>query len=201
MDRLGESASQSGTIAVNREFVNYAKNAATYISKLEKKIRMLEQLQEINEDSVSTDKLAREIEDLVAAPERPPSPSLATPPAVATAQSQASAPAIANGPVWTPEEIEEWEAWQAEKWVGDDEGHWDEEESHAGCESPWSQDAQRQSDELRRASRSASLPSSSSGQDAPRKPHPFPPVPEAPELKVNSTTHRAEYMRLASCLL
>ena len=35
LDRLGESVSQTGSISVNREFVAYAKNAASYITRAE----------------------------------------------------------------------------------------------------------------------------------------------------------------------
>ena len=114
----------------------------------EQKIRMLEQVQLMNDedpaDSVTTESLAREIEDMVAAPGRPESEAA---PRMLKHVARAS-------DEWTQQMCEEWDSWQADK-------AWE-----SGWESPWSQDAQPQPDELRLAAESSHPPS----PEAPKAP-------------------------------
>ena len=81
---------------------------------------------------------------------------------------------------WTADETEEWEKWQAEKWAlrEDDLA---EEGSQV-----WEEDAQPPSEHLRAAAK------------APHVSSPTPARAVAP--KMNSLTHRADYMRLVSRL-
>ena len=145
--------SQTGSISINREFVAYAKNAASYITQLEQKIRMLEQVQLMNDedaDSATTESLAREIEDMVAAPERP--------------ESEAAQRMLKH-------------VARASKASKEAEGH------------PPSPEAPKAPSQC--AAGLAALP-----------PPCQVPEPESslPETKVNSVTHRAQYMKLASRL-
>ena len=84
--------------------------------------------------------------------------------------------------MWGPEECAEWDAWTREK----AEKAWEDED--------WDEDAQPPSKHLRRAA--ASMPA------VPALPAPSRPAASAPVAldRINSSTHRREYMQLATCL-
>ena len=93
---MGDSVSQTGSDA---KLQKYAKDAASYISKLHERIRQLEAEQELedtdeNWDSSEIRKLAEDIEKLV---------------------EQGDEPHEEQELQWTPEELEEWEAWREER--------------------------------------------------------------------------------------
>ena len=171
--RLGESVSQVGP---NVEMAKYARQATHYIEELERKIWYLEQLQNKQDESPEIKQLAVEIENLVAMPERSPE-AIAALPSGSTSHEDSG--------YWDEEMQQEWDDWQAEKW-----------EDYAGCESSWEEDAQPPSDELRRAAKFQSF------EALPALPANAPPTSSAPAApdanRVNSVTHRAQYMRLAT---
>ena len=186
--------SQTG---VDQNLIKYAKTAKSYIEDLERKIWYLEQLQSRTCGSPDTLKLAAEIEELVARPERPHTVSSDAP----IGAWDGEAPEWEEGETpqawdWTEEEQQEWEAWQAEKARGP--GNYRDEDTD------WEEDAQPPSEELRMAARCRSaehLPEPASSAHA-HNPAPAVDVSSSDNLgRVNSVTHRAEYMRLATWLL
>ena len=88
-------------------------------------------------------------------------------------------------PWWGPEECAEWDLWQEERAGVSVESDGEE----------WDEDAQPPSDHLRLAAKMPSrpaLPAPATGTHAA--------APAAPDYeRMNSTTHRKEYMKLATC--
>ena len=80
--------------------------------------------------------------------------------------------------IWGPEECAEWDAWQREK------------AQEAREDEDWDEDAQPPSEHLRMAAAAPALP-------APSRPAASAPVALD---RINSSTHRKEYMQLATCL-
>ena len=165
--RLGDSASQT---AIDENLSRYARHAATYICKLEAKIRALEQCEEQHGDCPLTRSLAEDVERHVAENDQPDMPG--------------------DG-IWGAEECKEWELWKQEQ---DGQGEiweqgWDE----------WEEDAQPPSTHLQEAARAASCSNLAALPAPPAPPAPAAAAAKAPTL-INSTTHRKEYMRLVPCL-
>ena len=171
--RLGESASQTG---VDENLAHYAKVTAAYIRRLEAKVRAFEEASEEMGECPLTQYLAEEVTREVEENDVP------TPP-----DSRGQHPAWE----WTQDEAEEWEKWQHEKAV---QAAWDKEWADDDAQEQWGEewehDAQPPSEHLMAAA-AASSP-------AVRPANALPNAPCATPAKMNSTTHRAEYMKLVS---
>ena len=107
--------SQTG---LQQNLITYAKNAKSYIEDLERKIWYLEQLLGRECASPDTQKLAAEIEDPVARPERPHTVSSEAPIGAwdgVIPEKEAYENQDAWWQDWTEDEMHEWYAWKAEK--------------------------------------------------------------------------------------
>ena len=113
---------------------HYARVAASYINKLEAKLRAYEEVSESMGDCALSKFLAEEVEKEVAANDTPDLPD-----------------------AWTADECEEWDKWQAEK--ASKEGVWDDWAEEADGE--WEEDAQPPSQHLRAAAACPPNPASS----------------------------------------
>ena len=186
--RLGESASQ--TVA-NSDTKRALAAAAKYIRALEAKVRAFDEVSESMGDCELSRFLAEEVAKHVAENDSPDRPD---------------AGLGCEGDVdddaewydcygWTQDECDEWDLWQAEKLALKYEG-WDGDSVFT-----WDEDSQPPSKHLRNAAASSAAPLALAGPKASPAPadSPVPPAaPAVPEARMNSTTHRAEYMRLAS---
>ena len=181
--RLGESASQSG---VNAELQKTLRSAASYIAELEKKLEHLDETRSKHGDCPLTEQLEKDIEGLVADQDQAEASEKASA-ASSSSRVKRSKEADWDG-AWQSEWDEDWAAWESGRWEGEGDGEWDED-----WDEEWAEDAQPPSDHLQAAAAASSLAPS----PAPAFPREGPGAPE-PEMKMNSSTHRKEWMKLAT---
>ena len=185
---MGESASQSG---VNAELQNTLRSAASYIAQLEKKLEHLDETRSKHGDCPLTEQLENDIMGIVEEQDQAEASEKASA-ASSSSRVKTSKEADWDG-AWQSEWDEDWAAWESGRWEGEEDGEWDED-----WDEEWAEDAQPPSDHLQAAANASSVaPSPPPVNPAALAAVPGPGAPES-EIKMNSSTHRKQWMQLAT---
>ena len=198
--RLGESASQSGSDDMLRKTL---RTAASYIAELEKKLQHLDEVQAVHGDCPLAASLAEDVEKIVV--EQAVAEEAESQVASSRGSSSSSGKKHNSSSSSSKDgDCAGWH-WHEGKWYpcdeqeddGDWEGEWEddwEDDCAWGNGEDWTEDAQPPSDRLKAAAAASSLaPSPASVAPNLAIAH-----TREPPSKMNSTTHRAEWMKMAA---